>query len=228
MSAPAKNGVAERHKWDILADNDITLQRAGKVAFFCCWTVPGLLVGMPLVQTVLTMQTGPTGPPPADVRTVGLAIAFIALRAAIGFARSGAFVAPSSRHSWLLGLLCVVHFGGLASTAILQDSAKQASKGVHQRYGNCTTEETDFAGTRFVYVCEERHLQTWGDFQFRCLDRMDASDGMQWYTICGTPQTTAWTQDALCLTAICAAVFFAVGCIVPLIWHNDGDKEKVS
>jgi hypothetical protein len=89
------------------------------------------------------------------------------LRSGRGGGRGG------GRHMWLVGAALLVHFGMLAGVALRFDSASQFSTGLHQTFHDgaeaCARREVDFAGGRFRFLCEARHMELPSkDFRFDC------------------------------------------------------------
>ena len=89
------------------------------------------------------------------------------LRSGRGGGRGG------GRHMWLVGAALLVHFGVLAGVALRFDSALQFSTGLHQTFHDgaeaCARREVDFAGGRFRFLCEARHMELPSkDFRFDC------------------------------------------------------------
>lgn len=210
----------------------VTVAEAVSVLWLCCWTVPGMLLMLPLVQVVASLGTVP--PPSTDFAALVFAVTALVMGGVASLAASGWRKYPeapgggSDEEGGGLGWLAavgVVHFGTLALTATQFDSAAQASTGVHQTVGDCAAKERDFAGERFTYICPEQHGARWADFRLGgcgagAVDPSNGGPASQWYTVCGTQMSPAWRADALAIIGGCSVAFavalgVAAGCAPP-------------
>jgi hypothetical protein len=197
-------------------DPPISLFSALRVAGCCCLTVPMFLIIMPLTQMLVHLEAPP---PSMSTKTIWRTVAGLLSLLILSCLwkkkwplSSGAYKNCSNGNCFFIvvGVL-TLHFGSLTLALLTHESSSQLSKGIHQTYGSCDTREEDFAGYRYVFVCQERHSNTWSDFVFHCghdakMDATTEGTTAQWYTICGTPKTSDWVRDALLLTCLCATI----------------------
>ncbi|XP_042205467.1 uncharacterized protein LOC121854768 isoform X1 [Homarus americanus] len=113
----------------------------------------------------------------------------------------------------IIVLNMVIHYGLYLSMAVFGKPEEEVSIGLHERTGPCD-EKTDvytaFGGVlkRQTYLCTDDYDEKYYDFH--CLPGgQRVSDGMEWYTICGTPfPNRAEYISVIVLVCVVSAVIF--------------------
>lgn len=117
---------------------------------------------------------------------------------------------------WSVGIIVInmlLHYGLYWCMAVFGFPENEVSIGLHERTGPCDEKEKVYTAVggvleRRKYLCTEDYDE--GYFDFHCLPGGEpVSDGVEWYTICGTPfPNRAEYICAISLVSFVAAVVF--------------------
>jgi hypothetical protein len=111
---------------------------------------------------------------------------------------------PADR-SFRMALL--VYFATFVAIAVTFDPSTHRSASLHQTYGPCHVQATDFTGaTRDRFACAADADR---DYSFDC-EATTPVDGADWYTVCGRPYTNRplWL-GALALLGLAGAFLYS-------------------
>ncbi|MGH7440480.1 MAG: hypothetical protein ACRENE_32720, partial [Polyangiaceae bacterium] len=116
------------------------------------------------------------------VRGLAVLVALFAVVAWRGLRRAPAPEPRSTDRSFRAALL--VYFASFVAIAATFDPSNHRSTSLHQTYGPCHVQATDFTGaTRDRFACAGDADR---DYSFDCEATLPA-DGADWYTVCGRP-----------------------------------------
>eukprot|EP01065_Artemidia_motanka_P047995 TRINITY_DN763_c0_g2_i1.p1 TRINITY_DN763_c0_g2~~TRINITY_DN763_c0_g2_i1.p1 ORF type:complete len:456 (+),score=142.90 TRINITY_DN763_c0_g2_i1:68-1369(+) len=185
----------------------------------CVISVPFMMTFMAIVacivgyQDLKPMKMGePWGPPanniPMHIFTTGLFV-FPAL---LGISQRDRGTASRNAPSGMLWAAVVVYFGTLAWIMINGVAEEHVSTGLHQQYGPCGVDATDYTGAnRSLYICKRDYVEEFrfdgcgpGSLPKGGFEPSPSRDGYdptamkwQWYTICGKAPSAGWRAQGL-------------------------------
>jgi hypothetical protein len=182
-------------------------------------SIPLMMVHMMMVQCLMGGALLPPPPPPTCAMLGLTLLAYGSLllssiadsasnsqchEALLERAKLTSLATGGKSSHWLV-LAVLLHYGSLLFVARYFDPTLSVSTGIHQTFGPCGVDTTDYAGqTCQKYVCDvlEHH-----DFTFSCGNRPPPKRNVEarWYTICGLPKDDMWVRhsSAYTLSGLC-------------------------